>query len=69
MGAFGQLLSFHIKAMITGTPMKSNMAGIAQSGAVTHHHDQAITFTNLSTKNTINNNPGNPIPIVTSSIS
>jgi hypothetical protein len=48
------------KKVITNTA-KIITIGI-QSGLVTHHHDQSITPTNLSTKNTTNNVPVNDNP-------
>lgn len=41
--------------------MPTPNASGAQSGAVTHHHDQVIALHNLRIKNTINSIPQNPI--------
>lgn len=38
------------------------MMALIQIGDSTHHHDQAITFVNLSTMNTIVSSPTKPIP-------
>ena len=36
------------------------------NGAVTHHQDHAITFVSLRIRNTMNNIPPKPIPLVVS---
>ena len=39
-----------------------NRTKLPQRGAVTHHHDQSMTWVSFNTRNTKNNRPPNPIP-------